>query len=272
MEPRTVLAEAAIAWRWAAAARRGPGVGVAVQGALRGAHAGAAALGCVLSLGGRGQPAWLGARCLEGSVWSTGAACPGAPRAARRGHAARASVRSTSGLIRVDFVGCSSLAASPRLRCGVLPLGVPSVGHVPLAKAVVAGTGWMWEASLPGRSSLSGFLPVSIGAASLWKRVQLPGVGFPAPVPGRAARCWVRLPRGRRHESEALRGLAVTLRLERGEGRQFFIRRSAVCVCVRSRPRGRLAWQFSRSAMEGRLVCAGAAPAARWACFSRPWH
>lgn len=85
-------------------------------------------------------------------------------------------------------------------------------------------------ASLPGWSSLSIFLPVCIGAASLWKCVQLPGVGFPAAVPGRAARCWVRLPGGRWHESQALRGLAVTLCVEQGKGRQFFIRRSVLCV------------------------------------------
>lgn len=119
---------------------------VLVWGAPRGAHSDNGcvdgSLRWVLSLGGRGQPAWVGARCLEGDLWTMGAACPKALRAARPG---RASVRSSSGFIHRDFVGCSSFATFPCLCRGVLPLGVPSVGHVLLAKAVVPWKGWMWE-------------------------------------------------------------------------------------------------------------------------------
>lgn len=146
---RVAVLGAAFAWCWAAVDRLGPGVWVAMQGALRGAHSDNGcvdgSLRWVLSLGGHGQPAWVGARCLEGNLWTMGAACPGALRAARQGHTARASVRSSSGLIHMDFVGCSSFATFPYLCCGVLLLGVPSVGHMLLAKAVMPGARWMWE-------------------------------------------------------------------------------------------------------------------------------
>lgn len=115
-------------------------------------------------------------------------------------------------------------------------------------------------ASLPAWSSLSAFLPVSIGAASLWKCVRLPGVGFPAAVLlGQAA--WRPLAR-----EPSSPGPCCDLVRRAGKGKAIpHPQEPGVCAPVLAEGSlGSLVGQQWRGASP--------APAARWACLSRPWH